>query len=240
MNKRKATKKLTGLKNLTRLELAFQKDLNDDSFMGFTNHHNLEYVDLSGSQITGKTLKIIVSSKLHTLVLYGCRSLDSEAISHLALCPNLEHLDISGCTISDKSLDVVGGLYKLKRLYLNYNKITSIGIAAVLGLTDLEELHLASCGLKDEDLISLYRLTKLRRVNLEFNRGLTNVCIEHIFKIDNLEVLSIQCTNITDYLRIAEHPKLKALYGDSDNIIYDIREVYEAKNIYLNTRNEMD
>lgn len=178
------------LKRLCRLKDLFllYSTMNDSDLENLKGMEGLDYLDLSGTKVTGPGLRHLVGlTKLTYLVLRSCR-IDEEHLQTLQRIPNLRYLDLCGSgisdsglqhlaslnmleglllqqsLISDSGLDHLVGLRRLRKLWLSQTSITDAGVARLASLHILEELNLSNTGISDEGLLVVGRMKNLRRV----------------------------------------------------------------------------
>ena len=122
-------------------------------------------------------------------------------LKKLAICPNLKSANFCGTDLDDVGLEHVSLVVTLESLDLQDTKITNDGLA-----------HLA-------------RLPRLRYLRLKENRQLTNQCVSHLLRLENLTDLQIHETSIDQQglESLATMPNLRDICVDvwNNNYTFD-------------------
>ncbi len=173
-------------------------------------------------RMSDKHFKQLKGKNVRSVVLYAMR-LNGSGLRYLKDEP-LENLSVAESKIEDAHLHNIGALKQLRKLDLSYTWISDPGLATIATLPRLMTLGLAGCTkLTSKSIDSICRfapelavldisytpvgeagyeklrgLKKLRSLDISLS-DLTDQSVEPIFKLKNLEVLSISKNNaLTD------------------------------------------
>ncbi|CEG41554.1 Leucine rich repeat proteins, some proteins contain F-box [Plasmopara halstedii] len=149
-----------------------------------------------------------------------CTQLSWKVIEMLQYSTKLTALDLSGClNVDDKCLKIIKVLVHLTSLQLiGCYQVTNLGIEHLLPLKYLEKLRLGRCRKLTDEAFDRFAtsFSKLRELDVAYCR-LSNVAMEHIGRIESLQVLTIRgCPIITD-------DGVAALAGLTNLIKFDAR-----------------
>ncbi|MDB5337826.1 MAG: dynein regulatory complex subunit 6-like isoform, partial [Planctomycetaceae bacterium] len=128
--------------------------------------HDLEILDVSGTNITGAGFERFRDhKKLRALYANRCRQLQSEAFKFLAGCP-LETLEVNATAVSDPGMVFIGKLKKLKKLSIGECGISDFGINKLVGMKDLEYIDVHNLVVSKALFQKLAPCKKLTYVNV--------------------------------------------------------------------------
>ena len=195
---------LSGLTNLTYLDLFGNEITNVSALSGLTN---LTHLDLGWNEDITDISALSGLTNLTRLTLLALKITDISALSGLT---NLADLDLRQTKIKD--ISALSGLRRLQLLELDNIKITDI--SALSGLTNLTRLSLFhSADITDISVLS--GLTNLIDLNLT---GTNINDISVLAGLINLEWLGIELTNISDISVLSGLTNLKVLHLMKTNI----------------------
>lgn len=189
-------KYLIELSNLTQLDIS----LNNVTFksivhlpkLKFLTKLNIAYI----KELNRDCLAIITTmTQLNSLSLEGCR-LSNKEISTLSKLTNLESLNISSSLIRASGLSILADLSKLKILIIsNCNKVKSGGLASLSRSKSLTSLNVNYCdNMTNQDLADIDNIANLSFLYLNGCSSIDKVEIEKLNK--NKEYTQIQFTTI--------------------------------------------
>ena len=199
---------LSGLTNLTNLELRASHIADISALSGLTK---LERLGLGDNQITDFSV-LSGLTNLEGLQLWSNQIRDISVLSGLT---KLRDLFVGGNQIRD--ISVLSGLTKLERLGLGDNQIRDISVLS--GLTNLRTLWLY--GNRITDISVLSGLTKLERLSLYGNR-LTD--ISALSGLTKLRELSLQFNNFTDISPLRNLANLEYLNLQANPLVYSVAD----------------
>jgi hypothetical protein len=179
------------------------KPLGDDFFA------DVDYVGLSGSQVTDASLKRIDFKRLPQLhrIELGETELTDAGLAFLEEATQLEVFRVRYYrTFNDAGLTHLKGLTRLQELVLADTQVTDAGLENLKGLTQLQQLHLGGTQVTDAGLAHLRGLTRLQDLTLCFNR-ITGSGLTHLKGLTQLQGLCLDATMVND----AGSVNLKAL-----------------------------
>ena len=193
--------------------------ITDDYMHYFAEIHQLDYLDVSGGEITGRGLaELQMLSQLKTLTLDRTLITDADLL-HLTGLTNLEILGVSDTEISDIGLAHLTRLTQLRTLSLGNTNVTETGLAHLQKLTNLRDISLAGLPITDAGLRQLANLNSLTFLDLT-DTQLTDKGIAYLASIDNLKILSLDGTAITDagLIHLSRLPNLQILGLTETNV----------------------
>jgi hypothetical protein len=181
------------VKKFARLEYINPVNIDDEFLSKICKYFpNLEVLNLFGSRITNKGLKIIGENfkKLKDLNLSSAKKITDDGIFYLSQLKELKNLNLSeifGKNITDTSLEYLKNL-NLKKIILENCYTTNNSLKYLEGYKDLEELNLKNnYKVTDDGLFYLRNLKNLEILtltgsfmedadeNMYFLRNLTNL-----------------------------------------------------------------
>jgi hypothetical protein len=128
---------------------------------------NLEWLDLSGSQVTNEGLMTLAKLKGLRRLGLADTSVSDKELEALADLRQLEWLSLSGTRVTDRGLETLAARFKtLRWLNLDGTKVTDQGLTHLEGLDKLEWLYLRNTAVSDEAIEQLKRA----RPGLEVSR----------------------------------------------------------------------
>jgi internalin A len=193
--------------------------ITDDYMHYFAEIPQLDYLDVSGGEITGRGLaELQMLSQLKTLTLDRTLITDADLL-HLTGLTNLEILGVSDTEISDIGLAHLTRLTQLRTLSLGNTNVTETGLAHLQKLTNLRDISLAGLPITDAGLRQLASLNSLTFLDLT-DTQLTDKGIAYLASIDNLKILSLDGTAITDagLIHLSRLPNLQILGLTETNV----------------------
>lgn len=135
--------------------------------------HNLEILDITGTQITGAGFERFRDHrKLRELRASECRMLQSEAFKFLTGSP-LEVLELNATGIADPAMVFISKMKRLKKLTIGDCAISDEGIKKLVGLKDLEYIDVHNLG------------------------GVSGVLFQKLIPCKNLKHVNVRATRIT-------------------------------------------
>jgi F-box/leucine-rich repeat protein 14 len=217
---------LTSFTHIKHLSIVWM-NLTDNELETITNLPYLEYLDLSGSNITdyyikflSKSIKYLQLSRCHifgrylsklinleTLILDFCNNLLSH---HIPILPKLKHLDITYC----KKLIGIPYIASLEKLLFDGCEINNaefpktikyLSMAGsninnnLLKFTQLTHLNVSSCtNIDDTSMELISKITPLTNLNLSKCKKITDIGIKQLNNLTNLTNLKIASIQLTD------------------------------------------
>ncbi|PWU03727.1 MAG: hypothetical protein C5B53_00090 [Candidatus Melainabacteria bacterium] len=205
---------------LARLGLRDCKWINDTTLDKFLdNHPNLQDLDVSGTRISGDSLKRIAGLHyLRRLDLNRCSQISDEEIANFAAKLNsdgLKVLSLSGTRASDQTLKSFANhaknLRNLWSLDLSSTTISDNGMEHLRQLPNIASLNLANTKIGDRAVNVLNKATNLNDLDLS-NTGITEQGLKRL-GVGELTILNLQGTDVTDVTSITakKFPKLRSL-----------------------------
>jgi Leucine Rich repeat len=160
------------LRNLTLVGL---RSVNADDLVAFEKLKELEFLDLTASEIKDDAVPILIElPKLSILLLDWAYDgsdgprMSSGAIARLGECRNIECLQLSGCAVDDAALSALAThLRGLTRLSLAKTKVTDASIGSIQHLENLEWLNLANTGVTDAGIVALAKHASIKTLSLQ-------------------------------------------------------------------------
>jgi hypothetical protein len=149
-----------------------KKDFTDDDMAIVAAFPNLQFLDLTGTKVTGRGLV------------------------HLHRLQHLKKLDLTWTKIGDEGMQHVRGLKHLRVLCLTGTQVGDDGLEHVNGLQELNTLILEGTLIADQGLSQLDDLPKLKSLNLD-NTKVTDAGIEHLRRFSNLDFIALTNTRVT-------------------------------------------
>lgn len=162
-----------------------------------------------------------------------------------SIVAELKSLDVSQSTVTDEGVRLLGHFTALTRVDLTALNINGAGIEGLVPLGNLRELTMASVqmgsstgwehlgrlsqvetlnlsltNITDADVSSLVMMTGLKELNIS-NTALTDAALNHLAKLENLEILRIQGnrmmngTGLKAFVQSKQKPGLRGLYASS-------------------------
>ncbi len=161
----------------------------------------IEALDLSRTQVTGKGLKYLSDcEKLSKLALRGLK-LDDEMMEQISKFSQLQKLDLSNTDVERKHLKLLRGLKELAILRLTETKITDEALVELVTYPKLRILSLEETAITDEGLATLGQIKQLRYLALS-SKKLTPQRFRQLAPLKELLSLELNHEDITDELAI--------------------------------------
>lgn len=182
------------LPNLQELNLNYCK-IQKDAIKYLKFPYNLQKLDLSWCDLSGKELNLTYCSNLQKLDLRKCKNMTE--FGSLKFLTNLRSLNLADCNITNNNFEDLKSLSKLQKLDLSMCKnITDEGFKHLKIFLSLKKLNLSGTQIKElKPLKFLNALEKLYLIGCQ----ITDACLEHLKSITNLQELDLShCENITD------------------------------------------
>jgi len=191
---------------------------------------SLETLSLLGDRVSDKGLAHLTKLKSLKHLSLMIAKIRGPGMAHLARLPSLRYL-WAGKPFGDAHLAHLKNSKSLRGLRIQGAEITNAGLAHVSGMTQLEYLDLWHTPVTDAGMVHLTPLRKLKRLNIRVpcpdphhppftakgmaqlaemqslehldlpNFAMTDECLAHVCKLENLEYLWIGCSTnspITD------------------------------------------
>lgn len=237
---------LTGLKSLRRLDLNFNP-LSPESFITLANLSELTELSVLGnyavtdqilelcsrlsklrtlhlsentSAVTDRGLTHLAKlTQLENLALRGASQISDAGLAQLTELPRLQRLSLRGLrSLTPEGLKVVGKLTELRRLELDEVPVDEATVQALAPLQKLEHLLLWNVSSGSPSLDGLGELKALRE--LRTNQTLSSSAIRRLAKLERLESITDELTEITDedLTHLARLPRLKTLILGSEAV----------------------
>lgn len=167
--------------HLERLKL-WGTTVDDDAIKRLSGLRKVRGIDLTYTDVTGKSLRTISSF------------------------PNITSIRLEGCDVSDEQLAPLEEMPQVRMLYLGQTKVTDEGLKHLRNLKQLILLQLSDCDISDNGLASLGELPQIQHLWLsktirygdDDRSRLTDRCIEYLLSLDTLLDLAISDSKITD------------------------------------------
>lgn len=164
---------------------------------------DIRVLSLSGSGATADDLQQLelldAFVRVDTLDLSGNPRIDTAALKHLSHFQKLTSLDLA-LTNADSDCSVyLEGLPELTRIDVTGSAFRRSGYAGLEKCASLRELVALCNAITDEDLLEIGKIRQL--VALEcLTAGVTDVGLQHLARLDRLQVLSLESLNssVTD------------------------------------------
>jgi F-box/leucine-rich repeat protein 14 len=171
---------------------------------------------------------------LKKLTLEWALNLTDAGLPHVAVLVQLTDLNLANTSVTDRGLASLSTLTRLEILNLSNTKITAEGFFYLRAMPSLRKLYLGGNGIGDDGLTylremrsleslegidptdkglaSLTPLSNLRR--LYIGGPVTDIGLEHISRLRNLEELNISGSGVTDngMAHLAKLTNLKSLF----------------------------
>jgi len=203
------------LPNLRSLNLSCCNYLTDeDIFILFSrtnttpSTYSLERVDLSHTQITDESIKLIALKcpQLSSLNLKGCLHITDISLSLVAqYCKDLSHLIVADCgQISDISIQLVAQETKHRLVLLDLNECTRITDKS-LGYLGYYCPNLSYLRLKNTSVTSAVLAKLLPRVRLsELNvQGVAGIDDSFLFLLSRFQQANLKCLDVSFCYRVS-------------------------------------
>ena len=141
---------ISKLTNLQALNLD-GADLSNQGLKDLSNLRQLQYLYLSRSGITDRTLEWLPTGSLEQLISNQTKISD-RGLKSIQKCRDLRKLNLSDCHITDAGLPSIATLTELEELDLSNTKITAKGLLQLIGLKKLLSLSVRNTLITAEDL----------------------------------------------------------------------------------------
>ncbi len=188
------------LTRLRELKLNWNLNLPLEPLPALRRLTELDFLDLSHTNITDKELKYIGNlQNLTKLNLDNCGNITDKGIVHLRPLAKLHTINLSSCNISDEGLkDVIEFFPELISVTLRNNHFTDSAVSELSKLKELTHLNLSwSQDIGGSFLGSLASLPKLRILNLSRSSHLQTSKIQWK-KFKNLMYINLSYTKVDD------------------------------------------
>jgi hypothetical protein len=155
----------------------------------------LSYLDLSGTNVTGKGLKCLASP---LLVLKLSRTkIDDSDLESLRGLSSIQSLELASTKVTDQGIRSLRSLKDLTALNLADTRISGTGFISLLELSFLDTLQLSGTDTSDAETGLLAKLTRLRELAIR-NTKITDKGLMDIAKLHDLRNLDLGGNAITD------------------------------------------
>lgn len=214
---------LANLKNLKELTLLrYEGDIPSEEYASLGALENLQLLFISSCSIKDKDLAFISNlTKLVDFEINSCFDISDNGLNHLPT--NLHNLIINNRQFINFTLEVTPkiNLVKLMKrfqylhsLKLNY-RVTNELTEVLSKIPTLEEIDIPCDFLNSDGYANIFKLVNLRKLKLNMCEQLSDVDMEKIDTLTNIEELSIlHCRNLTynGIQSLKKLPKLKKVY----------------------------
>ncbi|MFB9240607.1 hypothetical protein IV454_25580 [Massilia antarctica] len=131
---------------------------------------------------------------------------------------SIKHFSLNSDIDMDE-LKKLAEFWQLESASFAGRNLDDIGLRHVCNVASIEDLNLQWTEISDQGLRCLAKLPRLASLRLKENDQLTNECVEHLTKLDNLVDLQIHGTSIDQQglKQLGCMKNLKRLCIDSDN-----------------------
>lgn len=190
---------VSGISECTEIKTLHLRDNPIEDLSALQNLDKIEQLDISFTQVSD--LSPVVSDKLKALYMEYS---NLEDFSVLKACPNIEDIRVSNATKEEiaqlscienlKNFSVYEGEVDSLEMFLNVPHLQGLELAGCAGLTSLE-------GIENFPELGFLGLA---------GTGISSFP-EHFYH-DNLEVLELTGTSVTDFKALLRCPKLRNLY----------------------------
>ncbi len=191
---------ITKLSGLKELKLNWNLNLPLEPLAALHRLTELEFLDLSHTNISDEELKFIGQLKTLTKLNFDdCGNITDQGIVHLRPLTKLDTINLSSCNISDEGLiDLIELFPKLISVTLRNNHFTDSAAAELSKLKELTHLNLSwSHDIGGSFLESLASLSKLRILNLSRSNHLQTSKIQWK-EFKNLMYINLSFTKVDD------------------------------------------
>lgn len=128
---------------------------------------SLEYLNLSGTQITGTGFDGEKTKNLKVLRMCDCPNLTTAGFSRLSTVHSLENLMLINSRVEDSDMEYIAKLPQLKKLFLNKTNITDHGLAKLSIALELRNLLVWDTNTTHETFAHLRTILPHLRGNLK-------------------------------------------------------------------------
>ena len=208
------------------LDLSFQRDLCEETFLAINQLSSLSELNLRETYTSDEHLGMLTSNlaNLSSLNLIGCLSATKHGLTHcLGILTQLRELAVDSTHVEDAMLHLIAekapllrrlelpglcmaGLCEkrfptlkcLRYLDIRYCDSLSGNMASIAELSCLQTLILSSTGINDSDVFFLSWLTSLRRLDLASCAFITDAALHHLGTLQSLTSLDVSFTRVTD------------------------------------------
>lgn len=104
---------------------------------------------------------------------------------------SLKEVCVDTTPISSAGVKCIATLPNLRELIFCYTKVNDDGLAALRGHPTLETLRLINTSVTDEGLAVLSEIPKLRFVWIQYEHLISQVGVDHVKKLTNIEELHL-------------------------------------------------
>ncbi len=189
-----------GLKAITkcplkRLELSRCHQLSGKSIGHLANSVSLTYLDLGMCWGVEKSMKMLSSLPLTTLILNDTLISD-QGMEDLARCSSLTSLNLDNCSkITDEGIKAISHL-NLRKINLDKCKISYLSLQHLAGCSSLTSLSLYRCTKITDEGIKAIRHHKLTSIILN-QCAISDRCFEDLARLPLQELSVFECSQIT-------------------------------------------
>jgi Leucine-rich repeat (LRR) protein len=191
---------LRTLKGLKELDLAENEDITDAGLSYIAGMTDLEFLDLSDTEITGAGLASLKGMKKLKQLVLPYKPFTVKELAPLAQLTELESCSIDLNTETVEKLQILSNFPKLKAINLPYRPLPREAYTALGKMTNLESLILMSDDkqkVTDVELASLKGLTKLRNLSLP-RAEITAAGLENLKGCTTLSSLNLAAAKLND------------------------------------------
>lgn len=174
----------------------------DDEFVrklaGSPVAQSLIQLDLSGTRITDATAETLIEFSRLDSVSLSRTELSDTGMRLLSRLTRLNYLGLCATRITDEGLASLASLKRLDSLLLSGTEVTDEGLQSLAGLP-LTVLWLGNTRITDDgiEIVADSHASRLRNLDVRGCR-LTNACIAHLARCDDLGRLHMPATRVTD------------------------------------------
>lgn len=182
------------------LDLSEQKEITDENLTLLEQFPQLEWLDLSSTEITSRSFASLNRlKKLKHLYLNNCRWVTDASVRSIRELHHLVDLQLAeNPMVSNEGLKYLQKMTGLTHLTLRGTGIKNAALSHIEELTSLKFLDLSYTEINDSALASLGVLYKLKILSLEGCREITDYGMAHLQSVNSLVDLKLADTKITD------------------------------------------
>lgn len=159
----------------------------------------LEMISLADTPIDGSCFEhLAIFANLRTLELGNTQVTDAP-LAHLANFKSLKSIELANANITDAAIQHLVKCPTLRVLDLSETSITDVGARELATQLELFNLNLDQTAVTDEFITTLTETSaeSLAMLRLRGTR-ITSKCVEHLAKLQRLEVLDVRDTGISE------------------------------------------
>lgn len=206
---------ITHLVSLTSLDVSNCARLTDDGVCSLSVKLPLTAIDLSGTEVSNRSIAHLGAMKLRKLELAFCPNIKAGFLQNLQHIECLRVLDLADTTEDDTILRGIESAVNLQHLNISRaKKITGACLQDVAKLVNLNSLNLRSNPqIKEDALLELAKMNNLTFLDLTGLEQVTDLTAEVSRSLPRLQTLLLHSASITDIGldAISEMPQLHTL-----------------------------